>query len=218
MFSSLSLSRLNVGALNVFLGAVFSFPVNLVLSVFLWTCHLQPSRPTLPPPHFSPNSDLMPTSCWPLTHILSFFFLSFFATGAFTFPLFYLSKAPPSVINIPHTNCFFSTHWEGEVILSFFLSSALVTLFLSVFITLVYTPLSLLLPFSFPPLCPFPSFPCPLSLTLLHDCMCTRRSLLISLCVCMDALGGWAALPLTCLRSQHWSSSTKRRFFAWHAI
>lgn len=61
-----------------------------------------------------------------------------------------------------------------------------------------------LAPFLFSlPLCPFPSFPCPFSLTLLHDCMCTRRSLLISLCVCMDALGGWAALPLTCLRSQH---------------
>lgn len=69
---SWNLSRANVGALNVLLGALVSFPVTVPLCVFLWTCHLQPSRPTLPPSHSSPNSDLMLTSCWPLTRIFIF--------------------------------------------------------------------------------------------------------------------------------------------------
>lgn len=165
MFSSLSLLRVNVGALNVFLGAMFSSPVNLVLSVFLWTCHLQPSRPTLPPPHFSPNSDLMPTSCWPLTHILSFFFSSF-ASGAFIFISFLPLESPtfvslPSVKNIPHTETVFFRHplGGGGDPLSFSLL-LFVTLF-CVHHSCLYSSFSLAPFLFFSPLCPSPYFPFP---------------------------------------------------------
>jgi len=63
-----------------------------------------------------------------------------------------------------------------------------------------FIPLSLSLLFSFFPLCPFPLFPSLFFLTPLHDCMCTRLLLLISLCVCMEQLGGWAAVTLACWR------------------
>lgn len=83
------------------------------LSVFLWTCHLQPSRPTLPPSHSSPNSDLMPTSCWPLTHIFYLFLrlvVHFVYFCALEIPTFLSVR---SVTNTPHTDCVLSTHWEG---------------------------------------------------------------------------------------------------------
>lgn len=89
MWRSLSLFRANVEC--PFGSPVFIPCESVPLSVFLWTCHLQPSRPTLPPSHSSPNSELMPTSCWPLTHIFIFFL--FLATSR-AFSLFLCSWKP----------------------------------------------------------------------------------------------------------------------------
>lgn len=83
-------------------------------SVFLWTCHLQPSRPSLPPFHSSPNTDLMLTSCWPLTHIFILYFLRLVVHLLSNSALenLTISNVRP-VTDTPHTNCVLSTHWEG---------------------------------------------------------------------------------------------------------
>lgn len=79
-----------------FWSPVFILCGSVPLSVFLWTCHLQPSRPTLPPSHSSPNSDLMPASCWSLTHIFIFcYFYSYFLATSRAFSLFLCSWKPP---------------------------------------------------------------------------------------------------------------------------
>ena len=195
MGSSLSLFRANVGALDVLLGALFSFPVNLSLSL-CFSGHVICSLAVLLfllLLHSSPNSDLMPTSCWPLTHIFIFWF--FFLRLVVHFFFLFLCSWKPHLLkcdqNPSHRLC--SQHplgggrWPSLSLL----------LFLSVTITLFYTPpLPLLLPFFsvvslfFPSLLSLPS--------CLSACAWSWLSLLISPCVCMETPGWGVGVTLAC--------------------
>lgn len=182
---SLNLSRANVGALNVLLGALVSFPVTVPLCVFFWTCHLQPSRPTLPPSHSSPNSDLMLTSCWPLTRILIFLRLVV---------LFFVCSWKPtflsvhSVTNTLHTDYVLSTSWDGGSV------PHSLTLSVCAHHLILFPTFSLIaFIFSFFSRCPFALLPPFLSLNV---CMCMRlTSIAYPSRSCMKTLG-WGAVTL----------------------
>lgn len=194
MGSTLSLFGANVGALNVLLGALFSFPVNLSLSL-CFSGHVICSLAVLLFLLLTPlrNSDLMPTSCWPLTHI--FIFLFFATSRAFLF-IFVLLKTPPflsvrSVTDTLHTDCVLSTHWEGggdPCSLSLFLSFDHHPSYIFLFPCCSSF-------FLFLPLCPLPLFPSFLP-TLLPVCMCMRLISLSSsplLCLHGDTgMKGWS--------------------------
>lgn len=165
MGSSLSLFGANVGALNVLLGALFSFPVNLSLSL-CFSGHVICSLAVLLFLLLTPLRTL--TSCrphvdlWPTS--LSFFSLRLVVH----FSLFFvLLKTPPflsvrSVTSTLHTDCVLSTHWEGggdpcslSLFLSFdhhplYIPLPLLQLFFSLSPTLSSTSLPILSP---PPPC-----------------------------------------------------------------
>lgn len=181
--------RGSVGAPNVLLGAlIHSLWLCPSLCFSLVICSL--AAPLFLLLTSSPNSDLMLTSD---PHLK----LLFFATNAFFFFFFFswLLKTPPflsvhSVTDTPHTDCVLSTHWEGGG------DPHSLSLFLSVFITLFYIPLPLLLLFSvshsFLSLLSHPFFP-------LLSCMsaCEQD---FAHCSSPSCLHGGPALRLDCWR------------------
>lgn len=185
MGSSLSLFRANVEC--PFGSPVFIPCESVPLSVFLWTCHLQPSRPTLPPSHSSPNSELMPTSCWPLTHIFIFLFLFFANSRAFSF-IFLCSWKPhlfkcPLCDQLPLTHRLCTQHPLGGGRWPSLSLSRCFCLWPSPYFIFLF--LSCCPSFLFFPLCPVPSFPIPSPPALLPVCTCMRLTFIAHLPLCL---------------------------------
>lgn len=209
--------------LNVLLGALFSFPVNLSLSL-CFSGHVICSLAALLFLLLTPLRTL--TSCrphvdlWPTSLSLSFFlrlvvhFLYFCALENPTF------LSVRSVTDTPHTDCVLSTHWEGGG------DPRSLSLFLSVTITLFYIPLPLSLPlFSIFPTLSFPSFPIPFPPALLPVCMCMRLTFIAHLPLCLHGDTGTRGRSNTGLlemtsQTLHWHLmllDQQTRVRAWHA-
>lgn len=200
MGSSLSLFRANVGALNVLLGALFSFPVDLSLSLcfsghvicslaVLLFLLLTPLR-TLT--SCRPHVDLWPTSVFFFFLRLVVHFLYFCALENPTF------LSVRSVTNTPHTDCVLSTHWDGGG-----------------------DPRSLSLAVSVcdhhPILSPF--FPCPPACLHVHEADFHRST---PPCVCMETLGWGIGVTGLLMMTQilHWHImllGQQTYVFEWHA-
>lgn len=161
------------------------------LFVFLRTCHLQPSRPTLPPSHSSsPTSELMPSDLMLTSGPHLYFDDQFFYNSLFLCSWkFHLFNRLLCDQSSSHTVCSAPPGGGGvpcSITLSVHLSLSFPPLPISVYLSFALC-MSFFLPLSLSALFP-PIFPLCVSLpALLPVCMCMRPTLVVHLLyACMD--------------------------------